>query len=224
MSVLALSVLSPSVLSLNRRREAGTSLVETLIAAAILLVIAVSIFPMFHRAVANNLSGADASQATQHGRSQLERLLALPIDSPVFDMRNPLPGNAVGADALGDRMTLEDLYWDDLANAEPPAFPNDRTRRLATGSWIVDPATAAGLVVWQRTSVVRQYPYADIGEGVIDVNDPTRITAAGHPQLFDSPLARDAPDSQIHFREEDVTLNSLRPGVPSLRTRLVRTY
>lgn len=208
----------------RRRRQAGTSLIETLIAAAILMVIAISIFPMFHRAVANNLSGADASQATQHGRSQLDGLLALPIDSPIFDLRNPLVGHTVASDALGDRMTIEDLYWDDQANAEPPAFPGDLTQRLATGAWIADPATAAGLVVWQRTSVIRQYSYADIGEGVIDVSSPTQITVAGHPLLFDSPLPRDAPDSQINFREEDVTLNSLRPGVPSLRTRFVRTY
>lgn len=206
------------------RGEAGTSLIETLIAAGILLVIAVSIFPMFHRAVANNLSGADASQATQHDRSQLDGLLALPIDSPIFDMKNPQPGNTVSNDGTGDLMTIESLYWDDRANAQAPAYPDDPTVRLATGAWIPDPSLAAGLVIWQRTSVIRQYSYSDIGEGVIDVNNPNQITVAGHPLLFDSPLPRDAPDAEINFREEDVTMNSLRPGVPSLRTRFVRTY
>lgn len=203
-------------------REAGTSLIETLIAAAILLVIAVSLFPMFHRAVANNLSGADASQATQHGRSELEGLFALPIDSPVFDMRDPLPGHTVDNDGAGDRMTIASLYRDDDANVDPDA--SDGAQHLATGAWIADRSAARGLVVWQRTSVIRQYSYADIGEGVIDVNNPGQIVVTGHPQLFDSPLPRDAPGSQVNFREEDVTLNSLRPGVPSVRTRLVRTH
>jgi hypothetical protein len=210
----------------GRRGEAGTSLVETLIAAGILLVVAVSIFPMFHRAVANNVSGGDSSQATQHGRSRVEGLLARSIDNLMFDMKNPAdPNYLIESEGSGSRMTIENLsQWDDQAKAQPPADPGDLIQHFATGVWVGNGGPTVGLVIWERTTVIRQYSYADIGEGVIDVSNPGQIVAAGHPNLFDSPLASDAPTSQINFREHDVTVSSRRAGVPPMRVRLVRTH
>ena len=72
--------------------------------------------------------------------------------------------------------------------------------------------------------MIRQYSYSDIAEGVIDIADPTKIFNPGHPQKFDNPLSRDAPLAQVHFKEEDVTLESQKPGVPSFRTRFWRTF
>ena len=54
-----------------KRGDAGFSLVEGLIAAALLLVIAVSILPLFTRALKSNLSGGRASQLGDVGQTGL---------------------------------------------------------------------------------------------------------------------------------------------------------
>lgn len=203
--------------------EAGTSLIETLIATALMGFIAVGIFPLFHRALANNISGSDSNQASQHGKSELEGLLALPFDSQVFDMNTPLIEHVVESEGPADKMTLSELYWDSEAYTRD-AVSGETTRHLSSGAWIQDQDAARGLVIWRRRSVVRQYSRTDIADGVIDVQNPDQIVTQGHPQLFDSPLKRDAPESLVNFKEEDVTLESLRPGVPELRMRLMRTY
>ena len=48
------------------RAAAGMSLIEALFASAILLVIAAGLLPLFIRSCFNNISGSDASQASQH--------------------------------------------------------------------------------------------------------------------------------------------------------------
>ena len=52
--------------------EAGFSLLEVLIAAVLMLVIAVGVLPLFTRAMTASLSGNDSSQASNFGRSRLE--------------------------------------------------------------------------------------------------------------------------------------------------------
>lgn len=131
---------------LHRAGEEGTSLVETLVAAAILLIIAVGIFPIFHRAAANNLSGSDSSKVSHFVRSQAEANLSVSIDSPRFDMTaaasgiNPPPpgwnvpvtnedpaadenGNGIcDAGELcmtqgGQMMVSDPVFWDPEANS-----------------------------------------------------------------------------------------------------------
>ena len=58
---------------------AGFSLIEALIAAAILLIIALGLIPLFSRAITDNVNGNDATQATNGSRTQLEDMLGLPF-------------------------------------------------------------------------------------------------------------------------------------------------
>lgn len=212
--------------SWRRRPAAGTSLLESLVATALMAFIVIAIFPLFHQALRQNVSGSDSNQATNHGRSKLEGLLARPYDSRLFSMSDKLPEHTIESESVGDRMTIEDLVWDpaDYSPTDVSSAARDRTRYIADGKWISATDGARSRVIWRRRTVIRQYSYADIGEGVIDVNDPTRIVTLGHPQLFDAPLTRDAPDSQVNFREEDVTLTARRPGTRAFRSRLWRTY
>lgn len=48
----------------RRRRAAGFSLVEVMIAAALLLMIAVGVLPLFARSMMNNVTGSDASTSS----------------------------------------------------------------------------------------------------------------------------------------------------------------
>jgi hypothetical protein len=71
-------------MELNRTRstaEAGFSMIEALIAAAVLLIIAVGMIPLFARAMINNTLGNDYTQATAHGLTGLEKPAKIPLQS-----------------------------------------------------------------------------------------------------------------------------------------------
>jgi len=59
--------------------EAGFSMIEALIAAAVLLILAVGMIPLFARAMINNALGNDYTQATTHGLTGLEKPNKLPM-------------------------------------------------------------------------------------------------------------------------------------------------
>jgi prepilin-type N-terminal cleavage/methylation domain-containing protein len=63
-----------------RRAQAGFSLIEMLIAAAILVVVVLALVPLFATSLSQNLAGRELSVATSHGRSQVEELTQLPLD------------------------------------------------------------------------------------------------------------------------------------------------
>ena len=62
--------------------ESGFSLIEVLIAAGILMVVALGVLPIFAQAIVNNRAGADYTQVTNTAKSELERLYSLPMNSP----------------------------------------------------------------------------------------------------------------------------------------------
>ncbi len=68
--------------ALIRRGEQGFSLVEVLIAAAIFLVVALGIVPLFAQAIVNNRSGADYTTATNLAKSELRAPVLAPHDEP----------------------------------------------------------------------------------------------------------------------------------------------
>src|SRR6476661_10686840 len=65
----------------GRHGAAGFSIIEALIAAAILLIIALGLLPVFSRAINDNVTGNDATQATNGSRTQLEELLQMPFNN-----------------------------------------------------------------------------------------------------------------------------------------------
>ncbi len=203
------------------------SLIEVVFASAILLFIAAGILPLFIRSSFNNISGADATQASQHAKSQLEDLLAEAIDDRHFDFVDAMPEHTFQASSVGvggDEMSIGQVFWDDAAKATDADHP-----RVGDGDWVADPATAKRIVFWQRGSLIRQYTYADISDGVIDTTNPDQLATLGHGHLFDRPLTRSAEESLGHFREQDVQLESQRSGgqdfgVGGLRTRILRTF
>ncbi len=245
----------------GRGREDGVTLIEAVVAAAVLLIAAIGLMPLFARAALNNVAGADANQATQHARSELDRLLALRFDDPTLDLGNPPPEQTVqdsSAGEGGEEMLLGDVFWDEGAKASIPAQTRRHCNllvgakartvdgrldciRLGEGGWVADTDDARGLVFWQRRSVIRQFTYADISDGVIDASGSQLVTL-GDARLFDRPLGGDAPRSAVHFREQSVELSNERAGggavdgrespdgatldlgPTSFRSRLVRTF
>ncbi len=65
-----------------RSGEAGFSVIEALVAAAILLLIAIGMIPLFARSILNNEAGSDHSQASTIAKDELEAVMDLDFNSP----------------------------------------------------------------------------------------------------------------------------------------------
>ena len=57
-----------------RRRERGTSLVEVLVAALLLVIVALGLVPLLTRAMASNVSGADSTTVSNYAKTGAENL------------------------------------------------------------------------------------------------------------------------------------------------------
>jgi Tfp pilus assembly protein PilV len=123
------------------RPEAGFSLVEALIASVILLIIALGLIPLFARSIHDNAVGADATQATNHGKAELEECMQLPFNN----QKLAIPA----ADTVGS--TVES--W---AQGDPTHIGD------ANEGWQAGAPTDKGALVWTRTTRVRQYNISDL--------------------------------------------------------------
>jgi hypothetical protein len=124
------------VISRRVDSASGFSMLEVLIAGAILLFIALGLIPLFARAIRDNETGSDYTQGTNGNKSRLEESSQLPIDSSLLDVPLGLTeGQVVDSYAQGDQAKIGDAkekWW--------PGAPTDK-----------------GLVLWTRTTRVRQY-------------------------------------------------------------------
>jgi Tfp pilus assembly protein PilV len=65
----------------TKRGECGFSVVEVLIAAAIFLIIAVGVLPLFIQSIRNNVAGRDATDISHVAKSRVEEMLQVPYNS-----------------------------------------------------------------------------------------------------------------------------------------------
>ena len=127
-------------------RAQGFSLIEGVVAAAVLLAIALGILPLFTRSMINNEGGSDFTQISNAAKGRAEELFELPFNSPLlaitagterifeeyFSRRDKIwrPGIESDATADGDRAllrrtsTIRQFNVNDLAtpldNSAPP--------------------------------------------------------------------------------------------------------
>jgi type II secretory pathway pseudopilin PulG len=128
------------------RREAGFSMIETLIAAGILLIIALGLIPLFARAISDNATGADSTQASNHGKTQLEDFIQLP-----FNHQNlTIAGGATS-----------------LQTAESWALGSSGIGDANEGWWPGVP-TGRGTILWTRRTQVQQFSVEDALDGRLD--------------------------------------------------------
>jgi Tfp pilus assembly protein PilV len=135
------------------RRAAGFSLVEALIAAAVLGFIAIGILPLFTQAMVNNKQGSDSTTVTTFSKTNVENLDSQPFASTNLTV-------PVGSTSL---VTVD---WYVQASSQVVGGTN--------ASWIVTctgtasacagttPPAGQGLVLWKRTTTVQQYNVSDL--------------------------------------------------------------
>lgn len=166
---------------------AGYTLVEVLIAAALLLVIAVGVMPLFSRSIQSNLIGGRASEMAVFAVQDIEALSQKIVDHSDWKLNGPL-----GGDCGGERCArLGTEFWQVPRDPAARQVGGDRWVDTETTGWRGSAAPGAYIFPWRRSAEVRKYSYADILPGNLDIGGTT-LTPLGHPELFDTPLTTDS--------------------------------
>lgn len=171
-----------------RKKDAGFSMIEALIAAAILLIIALGLLPLFSRAISDNVSGNDATQATNGSRTQLEELLQVPFNNT----RLAIPGGST-------QLQVAD-FWT-RGDAKKTGSANE--------GWWASPS-GHGQVLWQRTTRVRQYSISDLADGKLDTPLPGD-TQPTFVQLKELEVEMDNPKKDLIGNGQGITLRVIKP-------------
>jgi hypothetical protein len=127
-----------------RTAENGFSVVEALIAAALLLVIAIGIIPFFSTAMANNARGNDSTQASNFTKTVLEDLLQIPFN------------NQNVAIPPGSTEVVRNQWWEN----PNPDIVGDEVWRDGVASGTPD--------IWTRRVVITQHSVNDAENGLFD--------------------------------------------------------
>ncbi|MES1242877.1 MAG: hypothetical protein ABUT39_14780 [Acidobacteriota bacterium] len=128
-------------------REAGFSLIESLIAALILLFIALGLIPLFARSLRDNTAGNDSTQASNHGKARLEEYLQIPFNNQVIELA-PASTQTVSTESWtqGDVLQVGDT----------------------NEGWTAGATTGRGKLLWSRQTTVRQYGITDLDDGALN--------------------------------------------------------
>lgn len=171
----------------HRRLQAGLSLVEVLVASALLLIIAVGILPLFTRALFNNNAGNEYTKVSNHGKARVEEAFQLPFNGPALTT----------VDAGQTAKVTVEHYREDTGTWEPGPTPSP----LPT-----DPSNPFGVVQipWERTTTVRQYntdSIHDEDDGKVDLPKADALVGG-------------TPSGSVHLKEIEVLVESTRTGGP----------
>jgi hypothetical protein len=143
-------------------RAAGFSMLEALVAAALVLIITLGIMPLFTRSIIQNVSGKESTLSTNYSRSSSEEMVPLPLDR---EMLRPAVSQTT-------REICQDYQresgWEYVTCGNPPV----------------------GQPTWTRTTMVQQYSIreiydADTASGVPTFKNPI-VGYAADDDRFDS--------------------------------------
>ena len=161
-------------------------------ASALLLIIVVSITPLFTRSLSSNAAGGRASMMSTFASRDIESLNQAVLNHPNF--------NLVGqtCESANDPCLDPGLeHWKVTNSAD-----------INSGVWIDDGSVVAGdFLLWDRTAKIRKYSAADVQPGDIAIGGGA-LAPRGHPELYDRPLDDDdgTAAKNVHLLEVRVTI------------------
>ncbi len=126
-------------------RERGFSLVEVLVAALILGIIALGLVPLYTRSIRSNFEGFDSTQVSNFAKSRAEAYLQFPFLSAPLTV----PGGST-------ELSVQDFY---------SAKDHD---------W-VDAVLAGDAALFTRTTTVRQFSVSDLKTPLNGDADPGQV-------------------------------------------------
>lgn len=180
----------------NRRRHGqGFSLIEALIASAILLIVAVGVLPLFIRSIANNSTGGELTQKVNQADSRLEEYLPYNVNNALLNWGATTDLTTqnfytLGVNRNGDIGTTTDRGW-------------------AGEGWT--PTTARGEVLWQRTTRVRNFNIQEMNKAAL--NDDKELPS---PYVAPTPLLGNADPVTVSFKELTVTMQNFGARLDSM--------
>lgn len=166
------------VLARGRAGERGLSLIEALIAMALLLLVAIGILPLFTRSMVNNAAGSEATQTANHARGQLEDLAQLSFNNV-----------ALRLDGDAQLLTRDDYFSGVLLEQGDERWE--------------EPGDGDGVVLFQRTTRVQQFSLNGLddtdSDNVIDGIDG--LTDGDDDGELDNPLPDGTAAQFVHLKE-----------------------
>lgn len=166
------------------RRAGGYSLVEVLLGLTILMVALIGLMPLFTRSIQQNLEGKQSTEATGHGRTELEHLLQLDFNNWLVSVLN------------NDSRPLH-LYW---TEGDPTKRGDER--------WTPDIPPSSTFASWEMDSVVRQYGIRSVRDDDLDgiVEVIVGLEDSNLDGVLDNPLPAGSQPAFVHLKTLDVTL------------------
>lgn len=119
-----------------RRGEAGFSFIEVVIAGLLMLMIAISVLPLFTEAAASNETGREYTEVSNMARSRAEELMQLPFNSPALTITS------------GTELATDEHY-------------SKLNKRWMPGT---TPTTAGDIALWFRRTTVRQFAVTNLDQ------------------------------------------------------------
>jgi type II secretory pathway pseudopilin PulG len=116
-----------------RRGEAGFSFIEVVIAGLLMLMIAISVLPLFTEAASSNETGREYTQVSNLARSRAEELMQLPFNSAPLTITS------------GTSLITDDYY-------------SKLNKRWITGTTPASGDTA----LWLRRTTIRQFAVTNL--------------------------------------------------------------
>jgi prepilin-type N-terminal cleavage/methylation domain-containing protein len=161
------------------RASAGFSLIELMIAAALLAFIALGLIPLFVQSMQNNETGSDYSAGSNGSKSGLEVTAQVDIRSKTMEL--PVGG-------------LENVVRDSWTQGDPKEIGD-----AEEGTWWPGAPTDKGRILWRREMTTHEYSMGDLDKqkGDYTLTPEEREAGAG---IWPNPFAQ--------LKEVDVILVS----------------
>lgn len=181
----------------RRKRQAGFSLVEGLIALAVLMTIVIGLIPLFTQSMVNNTAGRHLTQATNFATDSFEALTQLPINNDLLEVDAGLP-RTVRAQLLAGRVAHDsdgvprpgfEYAVLETRNVGDVTLPDDPDETITLAGFADTDALREAK--WIRIVEVEQYQISSLSDGTgsaedTEVEDGERLpggTAEGNVQL-----------------------------------------
>jgi Tfp pilus assembly protein PilV len=167
--------------------ERGFTIIEGLVATAILLVVAIGVIPLFASAILNNSKGSDSTTASNFSKTNVENLLALPFTGPNMTI------------TAGNKLEVDD-WWK----------PGNGKINDPTQGWTLTAPSTTTIATWNRVTTIQQYQTEDIlTDGALTTPLDTSVSSQAGLKMVTVSLASRKPGG-ILGNGERITVQMIR--------------